>query len=349
MKTKNIVVLMILIAALNLSAVAFLGVMPGPKSRQAKEQSKLDYGIQIYEMQDNSPAAKAGLKENDIILKLDSEKVYTTDQFYKMVSLMEVGKKVKVVFERDGDKKTVKVVLEDKRKYGKPYLGIIPGSSAKLDKKSVDYDKDYGLYLMKIVESGPAAEAGIPDGAILMKVDGDKIFTIDQLLMMLKNYQVDQEVALTCFVKGAEKKYIVKLGLSPQETFFHGGIDFFNRPNNIFMYKYSDELADSLGGKFFELFLNGEEVKLPNFDNLMKNLDGFDNFWKQKEFDLKFDNIDFDDLEKMEIIINGEVLKLPEDIKNMNQEQLEKLIQEQMGDSEEHNIEIKILKTDLEK
>lgn len=343
MKTKFTLVLMLILSINILSANAYFGIVPGSKYGKTKELSNESFGIQIYEVKDNTPAADAGLKKNDILLKFDGEKVYTSDQFYKMLSLKEAGDKVKILIERNGKKITKKITLADKKKFGKPYLGIFPTRLTDDIKSEKKYDKNYGIYLNKIVKDGPSDKAGISEETILMKLDDDKIFTVDQLLMMLKNYKVDQKVKLTCFVDGVEKTFDVKLGSNPNKEFLSGGIDFFDHPNNIFLYKFPNEFADSLGGKTFEMFFNGEELKLPGFNGMRFDFNDMSDFFD----DFNFDNIDFKDLDEMEIYLNGKKLKLPDDIQKLNPEKLEEKIREQIGDDEEEkSIEIKIIKNE---
>jgi len=331
MKTRFTIILLFIISIQILSAEAYLGIVTGSKHGNTKTLSNEKFGIQIYEVKDGTPASKAGMKKNDILLKFDEEKIYTTDQFYKMLSLKEAGDKIKVLIERDGKKIKKKITLADMKKYGKPYLGVFPTGLSDDMKSEQKYKYNYGIYLKKIVKDGPTDKAGISDGTILMKLNGDKIFTVDQLLMMLKNYKVDQNVRLTCFIDGEEKIFDVKLGSNPNKELLSGGIDFFDHPNNIFLYKFPDEFADSLGGKTFEMFFNGMTF---DFDNMSDFLEGFN-----------LNNVDFKDLDEIEIFLNGKTVKLPDNINELSPEKLEEMIRSQIGDEEEKNIEIKIIKS----
>lgn len=59
----------------------------------------------------NSPADKAGLKENDIIISLDDEKVTNDNPLYGVIGKYNVGDTVKVKIIRNGEKKELNIKL----------------------------------------------------------------------------------------------------------------------------------------------------------------------------------------------------------------------------------------------
>ena len=59
----------------------------------------------------------------------------------------------------------------------------------------------------------------------------------------------------------------------------------------------------------------------------------------------EFYDDDFKDLDEIEIFLNGKTVKLPDNINELSPEKLEEMIRSQIGDEEEKNIEIKIIKS----
>jgi serine protease Do len=71
---------------------------------------KADEGVEINEVSDESAAEKAGLKENDIITKIDNEKIESPDELSKVIREHKPGDKVTVTYLRD--KKEQKATVE---------------------------------------------------------------------------------------------------------------------------------------------------------------------------------------------------------------------------------------------
>ncbi len=94
---------------------AYLGVFP-----QAVDQSMADYygmdrprGVLITQVNDDTPADKAGLRNGDIILSVDEKAIKNPSMLRNVISLSEVGEKVRLAIVRDGAEKDVYVQLEE--------------------------------------------------------------------------------------------------------------------------------------------------------------------------------------------------------------------------------------------
>lgn len=103
----------------------YLGVRYIPISDSLNEKNKLDvdYGVLILRgenMEDlavipGSPADKAGLSENDIILEIDGVKLDENVSLIKIISAKKIGDTVKLKIISKGVEKDVSVVLEEQR------------------------------------------------------------------------------------------------------------------------------------------------------------------------------------------------------------------------------------------
>jgi serine protease Do len=101
---------------------AYLGVRFIPINELVQTQNNLsvDYGALIIRGANNelaiipgSPADKAGLEENDIILKVNDQMVDEEHLLNVLLSQKQVGESVKLRVLHDGDEKDVTVVLEE--------------------------------------------------------------------------------------------------------------------------------------------------------------------------------------------------------------------------------------------
>lgn len=68
-------------------------------------------GVMIVHVSKNSPAAKAGLQPDDILLTLDNQKLYSPEQFVRMVRSDKPGHEVALTYLRGGKTETAKAKL----------------------------------------------------------------------------------------------------------------------------------------------------------------------------------------------------------------------------------------------
>ena len=86
-----------------------------------KEKLKLpvDYGALIaseeHAIAPNSPAALAGIKEKDILLEVNGEKITSDKPMQDLLENLTVGEIIKLKVLRDGKNLEVKITLAEKR------------------------------------------------------------------------------------------------------------------------------------------------------------------------------------------------------------------------------------------
>ncbi len=69
-------------------------------------------GVYVYSVQDSSAAQKAGIKQGDIIVKMDDVKITTYKSFLSALYAKEVGQTVKITVERNGQELQFDVTLK---------------------------------------------------------------------------------------------------------------------------------------------------------------------------------------------------------------------------------------------
>lgn len=217
------------------------------------------YGVEVQKVVAESPAAKAGILEKDVILTLAGEKVYTHDQLVKMLSLFKPEQVVKLNIMRAGKKEDINLtlgerkVLETKKK---AFLGVYLNDLDEDDYKKKEIPDQYGVLIDKIVKDGPADKAGIKDGDIIKEIDKEKIYTSDQVSKMLGTKSIGQQVNVQVVRKGKNKEFTVELGEKDYGLeFFFGdeSFEFINDPGNVLVYRYFDKTGKWLGIKPMEL------------------------------------------------------------------------------------------------
>lgn len=94
---------------------AYLGVLVTSVhpalARHLKELPNPNQGLTVEEIADDSPAEKAGIKPHDILLNFDDQKLFSAEQFAKLVHSDKPGRQAKLELLRDGQKQAVQVTL----------------------------------------------------------------------------------------------------------------------------------------------------------------------------------------------------------------------------------------------
>lgn len=91
----------------------YLGADWSPLTAVQDAQMKLpaNTGIMIGQIQSGSPAAKAGLKQGDVVLKLDGRDIKGEDGFPTLLLKHQPGDTIALTFARNGARQTVSVTL----------------------------------------------------------------------------------------------------------------------------------------------------------------------------------------------------------------------------------------------
>jgi serine protease Do len=97
---------------------SYLGVGISDISSERLQALKLkdDRGVEITQVDQDAPAGKAGLKENDVIVAFNSTPVESAEQFKRLMRETPPGRTVAFDILRDGQPQTIKVQLADRKK-----------------------------------------------------------------------------------------------------------------------------------------------------------------------------------------------------------------------------------------
>ena len=110
---------------------------------------------------------------------------------------------------------TVERVIDDLVEYGKvrrPFLGVFIQDLAEVTGNSTDR----GVYINEVNTDGPAIEAGMRDGDVIVKIDDYQINFTAQLFDRLLHYQPGEEVTVTVERDNEEMTMVIELGEMPE-------------------------------------------------------------------------------------------------------------------------------------
>lgn len=95
----------------------FLGIAGRDIDENLAQMYELPIGVFVQEVYKGSPADKAGLKVNDIIISIDDNKVFSMEQLIELIKKHDIGDTVKLKIIRDAKEKIeITAKLEDKNK-----------------------------------------------------------------------------------------------------------------------------------------------------------------------------------------------------------------------------------------
>ena len=95
----------------------YLGVYLGDINEERARELKLPTvrGVVVGKVEEDSPAAKARLQENDVILAFNEQPIYNPAQFYRLLTEAEPDRAARLSIFRRGAPQTVTVVLGHRR------------------------------------------------------------------------------------------------------------------------------------------------------------------------------------------------------------------------------------------
>jgi Do/DeqQ family serine protease len=128
-----------------------------------------DSGILVTEVLPDTPADRAGLQRNDVIVEYDKKPVRDDQRFRLMVGNTEVGTEVPVVIVRDGKRKNVSMILTER-----PTDELL-AAAPPVERESwlglhVDEMDEDGVVVTQVESGSPAGEAGIREGDVITEV-----------------------------------------------------------------------------------------------------------------------------------------------------------------------------------
>jgi serine protease Do len=157
-------------------------------------------GALVAKVEPDSAAAHAGLQSGDVILKYDGEPVHDAGDLSAKVGLASPGDTVKLDVWRNGKPITVKVQLGNATQVASAG-GNTPGAGhgrlgLAVRPLTPDERQQIGVSVGLLVEnaSGPAADAGIQPGDVVLSVDGTPVRTAEQMRNIVRKH--DKQVAL---------------------------------------------------------------------------------------------------------------------------------------------------------
>ena len=158
-------------------------------------------GIFISNVMENGAAKEAGLEENDIIIKINNNKISKYADLKGQLNSHGPGEKIQVTVLRNNQERVFSVLL--KNKFGKEdyseteFIDNVLGLELQnlTDLQKGKYHLDYGVQISKI--NNPSfSKYGIQKGALLLAIEREKVFNRTDVERLLRQYEKNEYVTL---------------------------------------------------------------------------------------------------------------------------------------------------------
>jgi serine protease Do len=145
-------------------------------------------GVLVSKVQKNSPAEKAGLQEEDVILALNDKELKNVSELSTRIAATSPGSEISLKILREGKERPVSVKLEElpekqelltpgKNQY--PDLGIEISDINTATSTQYHLNKqDKGVVITKITPGTIAAGVGLKEGDVIIKVNREEVTSV---------------------------------------------------------------------------------------------------------------------------------------------------------------------------
>ena len=204
---------------------SWLGVETHEVTAENAKELKLpaERGVVVAGVTKDSPAAKAGLKENDVIIEVNGQRVEGAAQFRRMIHEIPAGRSAQLTVWRDGRSQSLSATLGKAEEQHNTWMNaapggfafrmpdveipempsmdfgegmaLLPGGRPRLGIDAEDIGGQLGSFfgapdsegiLVRSVNSGSAAEkAGLKAGDVITSFNGDRVRSLGDLRQKL--------------------------------------------------------------------------------------------------------------------------------------------------------------------
>ncbi len=194
---------------------AILGIMGGTVTAELAEEKELGTvdGVYVSEVMPDGAAQEAGIEVGDVIIAVDGSKIKNMAQMQEMFTKHQPGDKVRLTIMRKKKEKELDVVLKNVQGNTNVVknadLDMLGATFKEVDEKDMRlYKVNYGLKVLE-VSKGRFADAGIPKGFVVQKVNNVPMKSVDDIQKAVKqaNASTDQVLFISGVTSSGKRAY----------------------------------------------------------------------------------------------------------------------------------------------
>ncbi len=191
---------------------------------------KEERGVEVKSVKEDSPAAKAGIREGDVVLEFNGQRVEGTEQFVRLVHEIPSGRNCTLLLSRNGATQTLTAAV-GLRRAGDMYFFDLEGgdapmpampampqvripdmphnlmswrsSSLGIETESLGaqlaefFGVKEGVLVRAVLKDSTAEKAGFKAGDVIVKVDGEKVTTPREISSLLHGTRAKKTFPVT--------------------------------------------------------------------------------------------------------------------------------------------------------
>jgi serine protease Do len=189
---------------------------------------KEERGVEVSSVAEDGPAAKAGIKDGDVVLEYNGQPVAGTAQFQRMVRETPVGRQVKITIWRNGAAQTVTATVGENKgammtpddgtwnfsmpavppmpnfdmprfqmSSQNPMLGIEGESLGQQEQLAEFFGVQEGVLVRNVKKGSAAEKAGLKAGDVITKIDDTKVTNTSEITRTLRGLKSKKTFNLT--------------------------------------------------------------------------------------------------------------------------------------------------------
>jgi serine protease Do len=230
-----------------------IGVAEITPERAKELHLKDERGIEVRCVDADSPAAKAGFKEGDVVLDYNGQRVEGGEQFMRLVRETPAGRSVPVLISRNGATQTLTSTIGQRRagsmsmeldgnefvmamppmppvqplppmrmpdiprafmSWGSPVLGI---ESESLNPQLAEFfGVKEGILVRSVTHDSSAEKAGFKAGDVIVKVNGEKVTTPREISSILQSSRAKKSLPVTVIRR--QKEVVLNVALEESSS-----------------------------------------------------------------------------------------------------------------------------------
>lgn len=208
------------------SSKGYLGVKIGKLSYADKKELGVSFGVLVLDVEEESPAEKAGIQEDDVIQFYEGEKIRRPEDLIRKVRETKPKTMVKLGLVRD--EKPLELTVEVGRRrspewaFEKEWKWIFPWELRskcwlglhlyELNDALAEYfhvKENEGVLVLEVEPKSSADRAGIRAGDVILQIEGEKVSEVSDVEEILQDIE-KKTIEITLVRKGVRHTVQIK-------------------------------------------------------------------------------------------------------------------------------------------